>query len=306
MEKELAAVFWMFSCLLAGPGAVDAATVDLFVATPAQGMGLSRFDGSTGEQVYANNMGFVMDVVFGEDGLAYVSMLFDGTVQRVEPLTGEVLGVFASGGGLNRATGLTFGPDGHLYVCSSGDDRILRYDGVTGGILGEFAVGITGPEDILFGPDGFAYVTQHSGTGVLRLDGETGVVVESLSSRGLLSGTRSLAFGPDGALYVSGHSSANIVRFDLQGALSPTLVGTGIPGANGLAFSPDGTLHVASESGNAVYRFEGRSGREFTRVSSPIGISFAPVPEPLPGGLLLLVGIGALGSRSRTRLRPDA
>ena len=118
-----------------------------------------------------------------------------------------------------------------------------------------------------------------------------------------------MTFGPDGTLYVSGKASANVVRFDLSDPRRPmrTLFGTGIEGANGLAFGPNGNLYVASEFGNAVVQLDGRTGQSlgvFARVTSPIGIAFAPVPEPTPRVMLLVAaGVSLLSGRRRTRIR---
>ena len=50
-------------------------------------------------------------------------------VVRFDETTGASLGVFASGGGLSTAVGLTFGSDGNLYVGSRDTNQILRYSG---------------------------------------------------------------------------------------------------------------------------------------------------------------------------------
>ncbi|MBW4471328.1 MAG: PEP-CTERM sorting domain-containing protein [Stenomitos rutilans HA7619-LM2] len=121
------------------------------------------------------------DLTIGPDGNVYVSSggdsglnLFnaaypqDSAVLRYS-LTGEFLGVAASGGGLTRPYGNAFGPDGSLYVSSFRTNEILRYDSISGAFLGVFASdnngglgslnGLNGPNGLLFGPDGSLYVT---------------------------------------------------------------------------------------------------------------------------------------------------
>jgi hypothetical protein len=70
--------------------------------------------------------------VFGPDGNLYVSGFGSDNVLRYSGTTGALLGVFASGGGLDSPLGLVFGPDGNLYVSSAVTDNVLRYDGTTG------------------------------------------------------------------------------------------------------------------------------------------------------------------------------
>lgn len=124
--------------------------------------------------------GHRMDLTIGPDGNLYISSggssglnLFgpaypqDSAVLRYS-LTGEFLGVAASGGGLSRPYGNTFAPDGSLFVSSFRTNQILRYDSATGAFLGVFASdnngglgtvnGLNGPNGLLFGSDGSLYV----------------------------------------------------------------------------------------------------------------------------------------------------
>ena len=121
------------------------------------------------------------DLTIGPDGNVYVSSggnsglnLFDPTYPQDSAvlrysLTGEFLGVAASGGGLIRPYGNAFAPDGSLFVSSFRTNEILRYNATTGAFLGVFASdnnggfgtanGLNGPNGLLFAPDGSLYVT---------------------------------------------------------------------------------------------------------------------------------------------------
>lgn len=121
------------------------------------------------------------DLTIGPDGNLYVSSGGDSSLNLFAPiypqdsavlrysLTGEFLGVAASGNGLTRPYGNAFAPDGSLFVSSFRTNQILRYDSATGAFLGVFASdnnsglgtvsGLNGPNGLLFAPDGSLYVT---------------------------------------------------------------------------------------------------------------------------------------------------
>jgi WD40 repeat protein len=70
-------------------------------------------------------------LTFGPGGDLYIANFFGNAVERYSP-TGAFLGVFASGGGLDRPVGLDFGPDGNLYVDNYLISTISVFNGATG------------------------------------------------------------------------------------------------------------------------------------------------------------------------------
>ena len=158
------------------------------------GMGtglIERIPASTGKmEVFA--MGGQLNgpdgVIFGPDGMLYVSSQHTKEVLKYNPTTGAFLGVFASGGGLGQESdgpaGLLF-TNGYLYVADHGihaqhhiGGRVLRYNGANGSFLTEFAPyhsqGLEGPLGMLAAPNGDVLVISVDTNNVLRFDRNTG------------------------------------------------------------------------------------------------------------------------------------
>ena len=120
---------------------------------------IAKFDGITGVELpplvptgNSTNLGEPNGVIIGPDGMLYVSSGQTDEVFRFDPVSGAFLGVFASGGGLNRPWDLAFGPDGNLYVSSSLTNSVLRFDGQTGTFLDVFATGVGAARRAHLGP----------------------------------------------------------------------------------------------------------------------------------------------------------
>jgi DNA-binding beta-propeller fold protein YncE len=175
---------------------------DLFVGDLSTASGTSsgellRYDDTTGALISSsgpngvpNNMYHPQGVVFGPDGLLYVTVR---TLDKKASLGGAVLRYKADGtfvdtfildaggvGQLNRPFGLAFGPDGLLYVTSFRADstdtdsiRIYDSDGdfVDAIDLAPGAGGVRAfAEALLFGPNGRLFVPITSTGEVRRYD----------------------------------------------------------------------------------------------------------------------------------------
>jgi streptogramin lyase len=132
-----------------------------------------------------------IDLTFGPNFDLYVSsQLPNSEIFRFNGATGELIGTFASGGGLFFPTQFAFGPDGSLYVNSLGTDSVLRYSGSTGAFLGVFAQGQGLNETagdnagLAFGPGGELFVSNAFADNIVRFTGATGAYDGVLVSSG--------------------------------------------------------------------------------------------------------------------------
>ncbi|MEM0952780.1 MAG: PEP-CTERM sorting domain-containing protein [Pseudomonadota bacterium] len=227
-------------------------------------------------------------MLIGPDGKLYVSSGVsekDSAILRFDPSTGDFLGRFAQGNGMQRPYGIAFGPDGLLYVASFRTDRIMRFDGRSGAFHDVFAEGngepggLNGPTGITFGPDGALYVSTQGSVAdaagavtypglpsqVLRFDVDSGrspVFIDQPEPSTESGGSVSLlgvVFGPDCERSVSNQCDifvsdflGGIRRYDRQGSLKASLstnyLGSG-PGAHsvgGMTFGVSGQLYAAA------------------------------------------------------------
>lgn len=183
---------------------------------------VSRYDATTGAflnvVVSSTDAGATdsapEDLAFGPDGNLYVSDRLLDNVRRFNPTTGALIGTFASGNGLDNATGIHF-QDGFLMVTSGGTaDKVMRFNQTTGAFVSEAVVGGTAPFDSLMGPFGDLWVADLSADTIRRFDGFSNTLLQTYSVSATLDGPYDLEFQGD-VLYATGLLSNNIVRFDV-------------------------------------------------------------------------------------------
>ncbi len=186
-------------------------------------------------------------VLFGADGMLYVSSFDSDAVLRYDGASGAFDSVFVAegAGGLDGPdAGMVFGPEGDLFVPGFYSNTVSRFDGVTGEPLPDFT-----PTDMLSAPRtlvfhaGHLYVANEGTDEVLRFDGTTGAFVDVFVAMGAggLDGPAGMVFGPDGVLHVASVETNTVLRYDADGAPLPGLIdgpGAGIGGPTHIALLP--------------------------------------------------------------------
>ncbi len=226
-------------------------------------------------------------------------------IARLDPVTGDFLGVFAQGGPLDGPIGVAVAPDRTVWVTtlfsfSSVLDQVLQYepDGtfirvvVPGGVGG-----LERPNGLTFGPDGDFVVCNTGGGGfgggnILRFDMKTGAVLQPFPF--IPHGT----FAPagvnfpveivrhDGHYFVSEYHDATIRRFDAGGAPVGSTSFTPSLGFSAtlqqFAFGPNGNIYAAVYFYDDVAVFDGQTGEYLT--SANVGVSGIGGPTGLAWG----------------------
>ena len=158
--------------------------------------------------------------------------------------TGQFMGVFAQGDGLDGPIGLAFGSDGDLYVASALSDMVIQYNGSTGQFIDQFVNagdgGLNNPTGILFGADGHLYVASAITNQVLLYDGQSGDFIDVFAS-GNMSVPIGIIFGPERNFYVASFQTDSVIKYDgISGDfLEVFATGGGLDGSHFMLFGPN-------------------------------------------------------------------
>jgi len=188
---------------------------------------------------------------------------FEDSVLRYDGVTGEYLGVHATG--VPGAYGIAYRPYKETtLVVSRTNSTVEEFHSRTGAHLSTFitagAEGLNSPQNILIDanwdvlltsmPTGEAFAKFN---GILKFDGDNGafiapfvnggsILAETCGSPRCLRGANGMAFGPDGQLYVASSVNNSVIEYNgLTGLYLGVLDATELVSPNGLAVRRAGT-----------------------------------------------------------------
>lgn len=191
----------------------------------------------------------------------FISSWQKDAIGRYDGETGEFLGNFAEGGGLDRPQKILFHPNtGHALVTGFLNSEIKMYDGETGAYLGNFSSGysLNSPTKMIMGRDDLLYVTQWDGK-VVRFDLD-GNFVDEFTSINIPAGL-GMTWDEDDNLYVAAWGTngfdGQVFKFDSDGNSMGSFINSSIlDGPTGIWQGEDGDFFVVDWRKGAVFRFD--------------------------------------------------
>jgi hypothetical protein len=214
----------------------------------------------------------------------------DASVYNYDAVSGNFIGIFATGGGMTLCYGEVFGPDGNLYVADFPTGNILKFNGQMGAFIESFATaGANNATGVAFGPDGNLYVGNNTNT-VQRYNGSTGALIGTF-----ITGPSDFAFGGmvfnGGSVFVSwiGGTGGSLVQYSASTGAQVSTIFSSFGNGNGPragVFGPNGNLYVPVWQSPDVALFNGTTfafiGNVIVDSSlSPNSIAFGPGGEIL-------------------------
>lgn len=228
-------------------------------------------EGQNPEVFTEEGLAWPQDILFLEDqGVALVSNLNSGTINRHDIGSGDLLGPFATG--LAGPTRMALGPDSLLYVLQwSGNGRVLRFQ-PDGTPLEDFSSqGVAQAIGLAWDGQGRLYVSSYSADRVYRYEAD-GSGRQVFIGTGLV-GPTNLWFDDGGDLLVSDYDGGSVKRFSPDGSYEGVFI-DGLGQCEGVAWLPDGTLLLGNGATSSVRKY------------NPDGQYLGDLLTPGSGGLL--------------------
>ncbi len=231
-------------------------------------------------------------LTFGPDGSLYVVNSMGDEILRLDNNTGELINVFASGGGLSNPVDISIDDSEFFYVSSGNSDQILRY--APDGTFNDAFISadeINAPKGLTFGPDGSLYVVSSETNEIMttKITYDDEPLVEKFvtdRSAALYQPKHIELF--DGRICVSSYLTNDIYCYDedtgeSSGKLTVSFNRALISLENSIA-GPDGELYVSDNLRNKIIRYDGVTGlfsdvvikTENDQLQSPSYITFGP------------------------------
>jgi len=238
---------------------------------------VSKIDSAGNVSAYATGFSGCFGLLFGPDGVLYVSNIGVGRIDRVPPGGGS-LTTFAIG--LQGPMHMTFDTDGSILVTEFFAGRLSRVDGT--GNVSMVVAGLDHPVGVGVGPDNDMYVSEFLTGWLVRVDRAGNA---SLFADRAANAPAGLAFHSDGRLFVAEAFAGQIVSADI-GTGVVTIFRGGLAVPLGLSFdqTPATNHPPVADAGTDGAVNEGSS------VTLNGGNSFDPDKDPLTHQWIQLAG----------------
>lgn len=246
----------------------------------------------------------VSDVRLAPDGAILALFVASGSVARVDPHAGALIGMLVPSGSAEIVSPgeMLLTTDGRLLVASIGTARVFEFDAETGALLGVLAdfslAGVGSPVGLVESPSG-TIVVSTTGNRVLELDPDSGAILRTIvpqGSGGLLS-PRGVLFLPDSTLLVASYGSGSLLRYDATtgrflgrwdlGGPPGSAWGLARPWSLRLDATGERVLVSSNQGGTAIHAYDAETGhflRTFyvfsSDIAAPTGFVVLP-PSPL-------------------------
>ncbi|MDH3779992.1 MAG: glycosyltransferase [Nitrosopumilus sp.] len=206
-------------------------------------------------------------ITFGPDDNLYVVSTMTDEILRFERMTGQLIDVFASGGGLANPIDISVNSE-FFYVSSRNTDEILRYS--PDGTFKDVFVNsneLQKPHGITFGPDDNLYVVSNETSEILKAKIQNNVKLEIEK---FVTDASSALYQPkhleiyDNKICVSSYLTNDIHCYDEDtgkslGKLTVSFNRALISRDNSVV-GPDGELYVPDNLRNNILRYDGVTG----------------------------------------------
>jgi sugar lactone lactonase YvrE len=245
---------------------------------------LTRYDGTTGT--------YLATVATATQGLSAPNFMYQlpngvllvpngsgNNVIKLDPYTGQSLGVFATG--LSFPEQIKLGTDGNLYLANQSGGNLKKYD-FNGNLLATITnVNFSSPQGIGFDSGGNMFVSNNVSGGKINKYTPAGVFISTLFSYPTGESPRGVAMlGNDLYLIVKTGTGARVDKFTNSTGTPTTFLTMDASSAPyaGIVWGPDGRLYIADygESEVQIYNANGSVYRTITaNLSGCHGIAFS-------------------------------
>lgn len=296
MSKLLCAAGAILALLIVLPDRAGAALA-LYVTETSPDDQVTRYD-EDGVLIDVFAPGFTFNTPYNVTSRGNRIYVAHPGTQAIEIFSPDGTHLDTYGGSLVSPSGMAFDASGTLFVAEFqfGGQELERFDS-TGNPLGPIGgANLISPWGVVLDGDGNLLVVDDNNGHIERFD-TAGNWLGTWADGG--DGLRGIVLDPAGNAYVTGFFTGSVFKFSPAG-VPLGVFASGFAGPWGITIDGDGNLYVAEYSASRVSKVDPLGNRTtfVTGVGFPVGLAWAPAPEP---GALLMVAAALAGLALRRR-----